>query len=207
MHPGKVLKIIMIEHGLYTYNDMGGEEVSVTSVQNEFNFNSYINTKDLLNGDEDIGYTVAYKLGSRIKGTDMAFWLKLQKDYDEHKENETEDRYDVVTDLIQLREAELYLVKLNKDMEQYRESCVKESIDNDMSESIRSLDEEIAGVNKIYSKDRLDKAKRVDEYCAIRRGILEDILENILELDNDDHMRIKSDIKKIYDVHGWEWDV
>lgn len=91
LHPGKILKMIMIEDGLCTYNDEGNKEVSVTSVQNELHLNSYTFTKDLLNGNESMDYTIAYKLGSRVKGTDMASWLKLQKDYDDYCEKLSEN--------------------------------------------------------------------------------------------------------------------
>ncbi len=146
MHPGKVLKEILHDIIYPASIAMG-----ISPLQSMHDMTS-IDKHDLekfLNGEIGVDYVIAFKLGKSLHCTDMAFWLKLQKDYDGYKENEAEDRYDVVTDLIQLREGELYLMKLNKDMEEYRASCIKESIDNDMSESIRSLDEDIDSEEKL----------------------------------------------------------
>ncbi len=43
--------------------------------------------KEFAEGGRDIDHVLAYRLSQCIKGTDMAFWLKLQEDYDNHQKN------------------------------------------------------------------------------------------------------------------------
>lgn len=83
MHPGKILKIITDE------NHVGWISAGLNPLEAIHNM-TYINEcdlKKLLNCEIDIDYPIAYKLGARIGGTDMAFWLKLQKDYDDYVES------------------------------------------------------------------------------------------------------------------------
>lgn len=196
MHPGKILKDIMMEKGYCKYFDddeiIDGEDKKIVSAQlvyNDLNLYSYNFTKKLLNGESDIDYIVAYKLGLSIDGTDMAFWLKLQKDYDDY--------------LSHLRE-------------EVRETFGLPASDNNFSKSISQLnDDKVCDctsnciyVDREYSNKKESiklstRSKKDYGFCAVHKNILDDILE-ILELDDDEHMRIKSEIKKIYDIHGWD---
>lgn len=111
MHPGKILKNIMMENGYCSNFDDKGEfldkkEVSIGDVHRELDLYNYNFTKNLLNGEADINYVVAYKLGKYIAGTDMAFWIKLQKDYDDHLESSKEEQNDereLVNSIIKLQ--------------------------------------------------------------------------------------------------------
>ena len=299
MHPGKILKKITDEL------HCGWIATGISPLEAIYNM-TYIpevDLENLLNAEIDVDYLLAYKLGANIRGTDMAFWLKLQKDYDDYMERMREDVCEIFG--IPKEYCKDRPQKLNKHFEEYVESCIKESIEKDISESISQLNEEgsangefdrvfgeahfkeegekceelpigdlddlrdknekltsfiqrlcyllpyVQGrenagsideisFNKLsnlcddmldsldefedcdgtaYSnfqktifeiKERALKLLRMPEkdygYCAVHKNTLDDILENILELDDDEHMRIKAEIKRIYEVHKWEWE-
>jgi plasmid maintenance system antidote protein VapI len=90
MHPGKILKIIM--HDIFP----SAISVGIPPLEAIHNM-SYIPESDLeklFNGELDIDYPIAFRLGKSMKGTDMAFWLKLQKDYDDYIESSIEKDID-----------------------------------------------------------------------------------------------------------------
>jgi plasmid maintenance system antidote protein VapI len=83
MHPGKVLDIII--------DDLYSESILYKIKSREYLCINAGIPEDalelLLNEKLDISYVSAFKLGKSIPGTDMAFWLKLQKDYDDYVES------------------------------------------------------------------------------------------------------------------------
>ena len=70
---------LLIEEG-YESCDYPGN-VHIGNASSELNLEPVF-LERLLSGKEDIGCTLAYRLAKIIKGTDVAFWLKLQNDYD-----------------------------------------------------------------------------------------------------------------------------
>lgn len=42
--------------------------------------------REFAEGRRDINHILAYRLAQCVGGTDMAFWIKLQEDYDRYKE-------------------------------------------------------------------------------------------------------------------------
>jgi plasmid maintenance system antidote protein VapI len=80
LHPGKILHYILFEDGRFSgcnEINMYYDSANYTNIPRE-------KIQKFIECIIDIDYAIAYKLGCNIKGTDMAFWLKLQSDYDRY---------------------------------------------------------------------------------------------------------------------------
>jgi plasmid maintenance system antidote protein VapI len=88
-HPGKILyDILMTEEGCFyifsSENWCDKKVIAVGHVADMLNIERR-SIENLLNCVDGVSRAMAYKLGKHIKGTDMAFWLKLQEDYENYQ--------------------------------------------------------------------------------------------------------------------------
>ena len=87
LHPGKILHDILCVIGLFRVENPINtyyESYRYTKIPNE-------QIQNIIECNADIDHIIAYKLAKCIEGTDMAFWLKLQEDYDKYREKWDEE--------------------------------------------------------------------------------------------------------------------
>lgn len=85
LHPGQILLEILKADG---YMNISGEFIFLGDDNTCWAEKSFNIPQDkltaLIIGEIDIDNLMAYKISKRLRNSDMAFWLNLQKDYDNY---------------------------------------------------------------------------------------------------------------------------